>query len=116
MVSAQTVLPNRDDPAWVPIGSAAGTEYFIHPDRLEQEHSTVWFVMRAIVPPSPTGDVNTVVARGVVDCATSEIGVGTREYYSETRGLQHRVEAEDPQPGPVTDPGQSLVIQYVCAE
>lgn len=115
--SAQT-LPHRDDPAWEAIGTTAdGTRYDILPGRTSREHTTVWLVLRTTVAPSPTGSPNTVVAYAVVDCAASEIGVGTTEFYNVTQGFLRTVEGpEDPVPRPATDPGQLLVIEHVCTE
>lgn len=115
--SAQT-LPDRDDPGWEPIGVAEdGTRYSILPSRVAWEHTTVWLVLRATVAPSPSGSPNTVVAYAVVDCAASEIGVGTTEFYNETQGFLRTVEGpEDPVPAPAVDPGQRLVIRHVCAD
>ncbi len=117
--SAQSpTLPHRDDPAWEAIGTTAdGTRYDILPGRTSQEHTTVWFVLRATVAPSPTGSPNTVVAYAVVDCVASAIGVGTTEFYNVTQGFLRTVEGpEDPVPGPATDPGQRLVIRHVCTD
>lgn len=113
--SAQT-LPNRDDPGWEPIGvTGDGTRYSIMPSRVEREHATVRLVLGATVAPSPSGDPNTVVAYAVVDCAASEIGVGTVEFYNETQGFLRTVAGpDDPVPKPAVDPGQILVIRRVC--
>ncbi len=115
--SAQT-LPHRDAPGWEPIGTTAdGTRYSILPNRVSREHTTVWLVLKATVAPSPTGSPNSVVASAVVDCRTSEIGVGTTEFYNETQGFLRTVAGrEDPAPAPALDPGQQLVIRHLCTD
>ena len=113
--AAQT-LPNRDDPAWSGVGAAGGADYFVLPSSVVRQGRTVRLLMKATVPPAPDGAVpNTVVAEVVVDCDAATIGTGTLEFYGVTQGFL-ATRSDEAVPGPASDPGQTLIIQHVCAD
>lgn len=113
--AAQT-LPGRDDTAWEPIGRADdGAMYYMHGARIEAMDGLVSLFVRATVAPAPDGSPNTVIARVVIDCPASTIGVGTAEFYNETAGFLRTAEGPaDPARRPAADPGQLLVMRRVC--
>ena len=113
--SAQT-LPAPNDPAWAVVGEASGATYAVLPSSLAREGQVVRFLMRATVPPPPTGnDSNAVIAQIVMDCATQTIGRGTTEFYSVASGAFVGGAPREPVLEAVSDPGQTLLIQHVCA-
>jgi len=112
--SAQT-LTNRDTAGWLELGTAGGAKYSVQPSSIVRDGQTVRFTMKADVPPAPDGaSISTVVAEALVDCTTPAIGTGTTDFYSASRFLRTVQEEAAPVPVPVTDPGQTLLIEHVC--
>jgi hypothetical protein len=113
-VAAAQSLPARDAVQWLSLGTVGGASYFIDETSVTREGDTVRVLMRASSPPSPSDNVNTIVARVFLDCRAQLVGLEARDYYRELGGF---AQSAGPSAGGLqapSDPGQTLLLERLC--